>query len=276
MVDAHTHLLPDRLTAAIRRFFEQDGPVPFAYPADPPAVLQRHVADGIDTVWTLPYAHTAGLAARLNADVARLARAWSTPAVTVVPGCTVHPADDDPVRDLTDAVAAGSRVAKLHCSVGRYDLDDGRLQPVLRAAGRLGVPVVVHVGHDASGRTGPGELAAVGRAAQRHPDTILVIAHTAHPATAAAVELLRRHPNLRADLTPVVTELVALDPTTLEERHHQLLLGTDAPNTCVSGLDVLNWLAAAGLSDHAHRAITGGNARALLEVDSPDTCCNGD
>ena len=46
MVDSHVHLLPDRLAHAIRGFFQQMGPLPFAYPLDPPTVLERHAADG--------------------------------------------------------------------------------------------------------------------------------------------------------------------------------------------------------------------------------------
>ena len=46
IVDSHTHLLPDRLAAAIRRFFADRGLDDFSYPTDHRTVLDRHHADG--------------------------------------------------------------------------------------------------------------------------------------------------------------------------------------------------------------------------------------
>lgn len=264
MVDSHVHLLPDRLASAIRGFFERMGPVPFAYPLDPAEVLARHAADGIAAAWTLPYAHKPGMAATLNADVVRLAAGWALGPVDVVAGCTVHPGDPDPAGDLTAAVEAGARVLKLHCSVGAYDADDPRLAPVHRTAAALGVPVVLHVGHGVAGTTEAEELAPVARLAEAHPDTTVIIAHTAHPATDAAVELIRAHPNLYADLTPVVFQPVEVAGEVLRELPDRFLLGTDAPNTCLPASAVLDRLDDMGLPAEAWAAVTGGTARRLL------------
>lgn len=264
MVDSHVHLLPDRLAHAIRGFFQQMGPLPFAYPLDPPTVLDRHAADGFAAVWTLPYAHKPGMAARLNADIARLAAAWTAGPVQVVPGCTVHPGDPAPAEDLVAAVEAGARVLKLHCSVGSYAPDDPRLDGVHAAAAELGVPVVLHVGHGVAGTTQSEELGAVDRLAAAHPDTTIVIAHTAHPATAAAVALLRRHPNLHADLTPVLLQPVEVTGEVLAELPDRFLLGTDAPNTGLSAAALLDVVEGMGLPDDVWDAVTGGNARRLV------------
>ncbi|AXV06300.1 hypothetical protein DVS28_a1608 [Euzebya pacifica] len=264
LVDSHVHLLPDRLARAIRRVFTDMGMDRFAYPLDTGEVLGAHLADGFTSAWTLPYAHQPGMAARLNADVAALARTLSTAGMTVVPGLTVHPADADPGGDVEAAHDDGGRVLKLHCSVGSYGPDDVRLDGALTVAGERGIPVVVHVGHAPSGRTAGEELDALGVAAARHPDTTFVIAHCAHPATAAAMDLLARHDNLMADLTPVVIELVDLDADQLEAHHHRLLLGTDMPNTAVPAGRVIEWLQRSDLSAEAYTAITGGNARRLV------------
>ena len=99
VVDAHVHLLPPRLQAAIRDFFHargfpSDG---FAYPADPAEVCDRLAAEGITEAWSLPYARRPGSAAELNAAMARFAAAHSgRRRVQVIGGCTVHPADDRP------------------------------------------------------------------------------------------------------------------------------------------------------------------------------------
>jgi hypothetical protein len=45
IVDAHTHLLPDRLARKIRAFFEERITTELAYEIDHGAVLDRHHAD---------------------------------------------------------------------------------------------------------------------------------------------------------------------------------------------------------------------------------------
>lgn len=68
-VDSHTHLLPDRLASAIRRFFAEHGAADFQYPLDDHIVLDRDRVDGIVTVWNLPDAHKGGMARELNASM---------------------------------------------------------------------------------------------------------------------------------------------------------------------------------------------------------------
>lgn len=265
IVDAHTHLLPPRLAAAIRRFFDAHLPGGLAFGIEPGPLREAMAAAGVVEVWTLPYAHTTGMAAGLNADTARLAAALSDDRLRVVPGCTVHPDDGDPVADVDQAVTVeGCRVLKLHCSVGGYRLDAASLQPVLARCGELGVPVVVHVGHDVSGRTTAEELQGLGAIADRHPTTAIIVAHSAHPATGAAVDLLDRHPNVYLDLTPVVTETVALCAGDLQRHAGRILLGSDCPNTALDYDALLGWLSRAELSPDAWAAITGGTARRLL------------
>ena len=90
--------------------------------------------------------------------------------------------------------ALGLRVAKLHCSVGNFDADDPRLEPLWRAAEARRIPVVVHAGHGVDGRTHAPELAPIDRVATAHPELRLVIAHAAQPDVEAAVDLMERHP----------------------------------------------------------------------------------
>lgn len=264
IVDSHTHLLPARLAAAIRSFFRNSGMTEFEYAIEPRSVLDRHLADGIDTVWNLPYAHKPGMAAALNTAMLEVSDSLADHAVTVVPGCTVHPGDTDPTADFTTAVAAGARVLKLHCSVGGYPVDDPRLSGVLDAAGALRVPVVVHAGHDANGLTTPAELVPIGVAAARHRATTIVLAHFGHDAFEHAVALLDEHPNLVADLTPVVFGPVPITADVADRHAERILFGTDAPNTGLSAATLIGRLRATGASDAAVRAITSDNARRLL------------
>jgi predicted TIM-barrel fold metal-dependent hydrolase len=112
-----------------------------------------------------------------------------------IPAATFHPDDPDVSVLVARAFdALGLRVAKLHCSVGNFDADDPRLEPLWRAAEARRIPVVVHAGHGVDGRTHAPELAPIDRVATAHPELRLVIAHAAQPDVEAAVDLMERHP----------------------------------------------------------------------------------
>lgn len=263
ITDSHVHLLPPRLGRAVRRFFREHIPGPLAYPDDHRLVLAALAAAGITEVWNLPYAHKPGVAASLNEASAHTARAGTTSGLRVVGAATVHPGDEDPAGLVNAAVVRlGLRVLKLHCSVGRFDADDPRLDPVWRVVAARSIPTVVHVGHHVSGETYGEELDALARVAQRFPDAPLIVAHCGHPATARAVELVARHATVHADLTPRVHDPVAVADDVLEAYPDRFLFGSDAPNT---GVPVERSLARLStVSDATRNAILSGNAARLL------------
>jgi len=257
-------LLPDRLARAIRRFFNEHGAREFEYPLDIGVVLDRHLADGIDTVWNLPYAHKSGMATALNDSMLEISSAHGGHGVTIVPGCTVHPDDNDPTADFEAAVDAGARVLKLHCSVGDYQPDDVRLSGVLESAGARGVPVVIHAGHGIDGFTAADELAPIGRAAAQHPEASLILAHFGHSAFDEAVLLMDAHPNLLADLTPVTFSTVPITAVVADRLQDRILFGTDAPNTGHTASSLVATLRATGLAGESFDTILSGNAQRLV------------
>jgi len=266
IVDCHTHLLPDRLASAVRRFFRDHGLAEFHYSLDHREVLDRHHADGIDTVWNLPYAHKAEMARSLNASMIEVSASLADHPVDVVPGCTVHPDDSNPLADFNDAVEAGARVLKLHCSVGAYEADDPRLSDVLEAAGGRGVPVVIHAGHGVDGFTAADELGPIGRAAAQHRGTAIILAHFGHHAFDDAVELLGEHPNLVADLTPVTFSPVPITADIANRYADRILFGSDAPNTGYRASHLLDLLRLTGASEATLESICSSNARRLTSA----------
>lgn len=183
----------------------------------------------------------------------------------MVPGATVHPGDDDPRRIVREAVESlGCRVVKLHCSVGDFAADDPRLDTVWRYVSATRVPVVVHVGHGTDGRTNDHELAQVERVARAHPGAVIIVAHCGHPAVQATLDVLERHENVHADLTPVLSESPVIPLDRLAGVAHKLLFGSDAPNTAIRAGDHLDDVEALPLDAAVIGAITGGTARRLL------------
>ena len=261
VIDAHTHLLPGRLADKVRAFFGAVADT-FAYPLDHGVVRERLASEGVDEMWTLPYAHKPGVAAGLNESTAVIARQPGP--LTVVGGATVHPGDDDAADLVRRAVEdLGLRVLKLHCSVGDYEVVDPGLEAVWRLAADIHLPVVVHAGHDVHGRTEGSELTPLGTVARRHPDAVIIIAHCGFPAVDAALDLVERHPGVHADLTPVLHEAPVVPPGRLRAAADKLLFGSDAPNTAVRAGDLLGAIRSRPLPPAALAAITGGTARRL-------------
>jgi uncharacterized protein len=263
VVDCHVHLLPGRLGEKVREFFDAHITGALAYPNDHGAVLDALAAAGVTEAWHLPYAHKPGVATGLNVASAALVSTWRSHPVSLVGGIAVHPGDESPARLVADAVDIhGLRVVKLHCSVGGFEVDDARLEPVWDLVATRGVPVVVHAGHDVSGETRAGELDGIDRIAARFPAAPIVIAHAAHPDTAAAVALVERHDNVYVDLTPRVVDLVDVSEDVLERLCERVLFGSDLPNTQVTIERNLSRLAT--LSPTARTAIASDNAHRLV------------
>ena len=266
IVDSHVHLLPGRLATKVRAFFEEhitQGRL--LYPLDHATVLTTLHRLGIGMVWSLPYAHKAGVAAGLNAASAATRLEFADGPVQVVGGATVHPLDNDPAAIVRQALDVyGLPVLKLHCSVGEYSPADPALSPVWELVSQRQMPVIVHVGHAITGHTDGGELAPLERVAQAWPEALIIIAHSAHPAGAAALDLVEKYPQVYADLTPVVFEPVALPTERVKHLYSKLLFGSDAPNVGIKIEDLIAHVGDYGLNEEQQAAIMGGNARRLL------------
>jgi len=260
IVDAHVHLLPERMAAKIRRFFEERGAPPMPYPYAPEAA-RRHLVDaGVTRCWSLPYAHRAGVAGPLNRW---MAETWQGDPF-VLPGATVHP-DDDVAAVVREAIdGLGLRVFKLHCSVGRFSPEDPRLDPLWERVSETGRPTIVHAGSAPEGTAAAGEVEAVGRVAARWPRAPIVIAHFGSPAVGTTLACLRERPNLYADLCPVVADPVRLSRETIADLEGRILFGSDTPTVGVTIGDSIARVRSWRLDPEQENAILGGTANRIL------------
>ncbi len=263
LIDSHCHVMPDRLALAIRRFFDDHmgwGKLAYDGARLADVVLAQREAR-TDRFWALPYAHKAGVAGSLNEWMA----SDVVPIRDAVAAATFHP-DDADLRALVARALdeLGLRIVKLHCSVGDFAADDVRLAPLWERAEARAVPVVVHAGHDVSGRTHAHELLPVERIATAYPRLPLVIAHAGLPDIGAALDLLERHPAVYADLTSAAEWQSVVPIARVEALHQRLLFGSDCPNTAFTIADSAAWWRRQGLSEPALRAILGENAARLV------------
>ncbi len=260
LIDAHVHLLPERLSAAIRRFFGAELAPALLYPHEPKAARACLLAAGVQRCWSLPYVRRAGAASALNRW---MAETFAGDPV-VVPGATLHPADDvaGVLAEALDDLQLP--VVKLHCSVGEYEPDDPRLDLLWRRVSAGGHPVVVHAGHAVSGTTTAMEIEALGRVAHRWPDARIIVAHCGTPAVEATLALLRSTRSVYADLTPVTPMLAPITRTTIAGLERRLLFGSDAPNGTVSIEKAIAHIRTLELDPGDEAAVLGSTAEQLL------------
>jgi predicted TIM-barrel fold metal-dependent hydrolase len=260
IVDAHTHLLPDRLGRAIRAYFTQAiPPESFPYAPEPVSARAALAEAGVARCWSLAYVRRPGSAQALNRW---MAETWGTDPL-VEPAGTVHPGDD--VAAVVDeALGLDLRLFKLHCAVGSFSLDDERLAPLWARVSDRGLPVVVHLGHSPAGPTEADELDTLDRVATAWPEARIVLAHLAAPSVHEALAVLRRHRSLHADLTPVVFHPVPVGPGDLAGVTDKILFGSDLPSLGIPFAAVVAHVRGLGLGPDEEQAVFSGNAERLV------------
>jgi uncharacterized protein len=270
LFDVHVHLLPPPVMRKVRRQFDTAGPLigrawPLAYRGDDDDLVARLRALGVRRFTALPYAHRPGIASYLNAWAAELADA--------VPEClrsaTFYP-EDDVTAYVTELVANGTEVFKVHAQVGDFDLVDPLLDETWSLLAAAGTPVVIHVssGPVATPRTGPAPMRAL---MERHPRLTAVVAHLGAPEYADFLEIAESYDRVHLDTTMAFTDffedMAAFPPDLLPRLlalGDKVLLGSDFPNIPHPYAHQLEALERLGLGEDWLRRVCWDNAARLF------------
>ncbi|ELZ43182.1 amidohydrolase 2 [Halorubrum coriense DSM 10284] len=235
VVDAHVHLMPERLMAAIREALSDAAGWEFNHPTDRDEMEAALTTAGVEQYTALPYVARSGAAADLNEWVIE-ATADSDHAV---PFATVHAADDVEAV-VTDAFDAGACGLKLQLPVQGFGADDPRLGPAYEVVAARDAPVVLHAG------TAPMFTDSPHVGVERfesflasYPDIRVCVAHMGTYEIEAFLNLARDNDNVFLDTTfamsSVAKTYMDFDPTTvsddtLAELSTSIMYGSDYPN----------------------------------------------
>jgi predicted TIM-barrel fold metal-dependent hydrolase len=266
LIDIHTHLHPERLALAIRRWFNENSDWNLKHPFDTQAVVDALRANNVERFVFCSYAHKPGIARGINQWLAQTAREIDRYGM---PLFTVHLDDADCLEDAKRAIEDGCIGLKIHEDVQSLQIDDPRFHSVYEQIEKIDGFVLAHMG-PIPWRLEP-EIAVrrVESVLAAHPKLKIVLAHMGAPDTEKYLDILAEHEGLYLDTTMAFSSVNGLryvvNVDAIEKNSAKILFGTDYPNVPYAYDCEPNVLRSLGLSDQALLSILGENARKLLQ-----------
>ena len=272
-IDIHTHLHPERLTRAIRRWFAERSDWKLEYPTEPEVVAAFLRDHDVDRFLYFSYAHKAGMARDINAWLHAV-----RPRVPAgLPLGTVHPDDGDMLEVADEALQGyGFPGFKFHINVQRFHPDDPRVLPVYERLLALDRLLLVHVGSAPWPNAFDG-FPRFARVMDMFPRLKVVVAHMGSFETREFMGLMERCPNLYLDTTmafaPVRPESRTIDTRInsitvtnddLLRWQDRIVFGSDFPNLPYPYEEEREALWGRDLPLHVYRKIFHDNAARLL------------
>jgi hypothetical protein len=236
--DVHTHFMPESVMRSVWQYFDAADdnygvPWPIQYRWGADARLDHLQTMGVRRFTALVYAHKPGMAQWLSR--------WALDFASHVPEClstaTFFP-EPGVDRYVSEAVAEGAQVFKIHLQVGDFDPRDPSLDLVWGLLADAAVPVLIHCGSaPLSGRfTGPG---AIGDVLDRFPRLRVIVAHLGAGEFEAFLDMVQSRENTWLDTTMALTDFMQhlrpFPPDRLPQLRTlsgqgKVLFGSDFPN----------------------------------------------
>jgi predicted TIM-barrel fold metal-dependent hydrolase len=229
VVDVHTHLMPDRLFQAVRRYFRAHLWHP-RYDAPTEELVQTLLDMGVARFVFSSYAHRADMSRSLNHWVANVESTFAPHAIGFA---TFHPDDAELLPVLADEAFGklGLRGAKLHPQVGRFGVDDPRLDPVYARAVEAGAIILIHAGRLPEPNEHVGAR-AFQRMMRRFPTLKTIVAHAGADEFDAFFDLCATYAGVYLDTAMVFNRFLGGPPPIQRvlEFQDRVLYGSDFPN----------------------------------------------
>jgi uncharacterized protein len=177
----------------------------------------------------------------------------------LIPFCRLDPAED-PVAEGERCLAAGARGVKLHPRAQAFGFDGPEMEGIFALAEAACVPILIH-----AGRGLPPLADGLVDLTLRHPEVVLILAHSAICDQGIITSRLADHPGVLYDIScffPLdVIELLARAPI------ERIVFASDPPYglPATSLYMALRVAAHAGLDEAAVRGMLGGTIAGLFD-----------
>lgn len=235
VIDAHVHLMPDRLMTAIRKALNDAAGWEFTHPTNREAIEATLREYGIERYIALPYAHKPDIAADLNNWLLE----ETSNSEMCIPFATVHPADD--VRAVVEtAFKNGACGLKFQCPVQEVAPDDPRLDPAYELCAEYDQPVLHHAGNAPMFEDSPHVgIERFQRFRERFPEVRACCAHMGTFEHKAFLNIARADENVYLDtsfaMATVVNRYVDFDSSSIndavfDDLAGRIMYGSDYPN----------------------------------------------
>jgi predicted TIM-barrel fold metal-dependent hydrolase len=274
-IDIHTHLHPERLSRAIRKWFAERSDWKLEYPTEPELVAGFLRGRGVERFVYFSYAHKAGIAREINAWL----RATAPRVPDGIPLGTIHPDDPDLMEAVEEAlVGYGFKGFKFHINVQRFFPDDPRVLPVYERMLALDRLLLIHVGSAPWPNAFDGYPRFAG-VMDMFPRLKVVVAHMGSFETRQFMALMERCPNLYLDTTMAFAPIrhehrridtrlnrISVTNDELIRWQDRIVFGSDFPNLPYPYDEEREALWLRDLPLPVYRKIFHDNAAALLEL----------
>ena len=276
VTDAHIHVQPfHQMPPPIAETFWRGKPNRAeleGYAADPRALLARMDADGIARVGLINYVSPDLMGFTDEANPWMIRYASADPSRLLAFG-SVHPRfSTDVAGDTARVIDRGAKALKVHpphqmFRANAYQDVLPSLADLYRVAQEAGVPVTIHTGTSVfpGARSRFGDPMDVDDVAIDFPKLTILLAHGGRPLwMEAAFFLVRRHPNVRLELSGIPPAKILEYFPRLEEIADRTIWGTDWPSPGVKSMRAnVDAFLALPLSDAAKRMILHENSARL-------------
>lgn len=273
VVDAHVHLFPGRLFAAIWDWFDNFG-WPIRYKLPSRQITDYLFSRRIRHIVALHYAHAPGVARQLNAYMARLCA--ENPRITGT--ATVFPGEEDARGILQEGFDMGLKGVKLHAHVQFFHMDGPEMQEIYEVCSECAKPLVMHVGREPKNpdfpyKCDPYECCSSERleaVLKAYPGLRICVPHLGADEFDAYRGFLEKYDNLWVDTTMVMADYLPVDrvPPLQDWRQDRIMYGSDFPNIPYAWDRELKKIAGMGLPEEFLDRLLGRNAVELFSIDA--------
>ena len=225
IIDAHTHVLPDKIAekgaSNIGAFYT----LPHHAPASVSALTAAGDSIGVYHYLTCSTATVPEQVEHINDFLANIIKNDGRFTALIA----LHPDHTGYEEELDRGMSLGLAGVKMHPDFQRFDIDEERLLPIYRAIARRGLPLLIHLGDIRYDHSRPSKLAAI---MKKVPDLTVIAPHfTGYQRWQESLDLLPPLENLWIDTSSSLGLLPYDMAMRLIEKHgvEKFMFGTDFP-----------------------------------------------